>query len=112
MELPNRQSEDGLELWKKEIIRFKEYLEEYFHIVITDEMVKDAIHLSNENRRAVQRLYGLMKLDPPPMTGKEFCMEINISWTFKRFRRSWIPYGSGSWRNIKRIRRLEESPGF
>ena len=65
MELPNRQSEYGLELWRKEIIRFKEYLEERFHIVITDEMVKKAIHLSNENRRAVQRLYGLMKLDPP-----------------------------------------------
>ena len=71
MELPNRQSEYGLELWRKEIIRFKEYLEERFHIVITDEMVKKAIHLSNENRRAVQRLYGLMKLDPPPMSGRE-----------------------------------------
>ena len=71
MELPNRQSEYGLELWRKEIIRFKEYLEERFHIVITDEMVKKAIYLSNENRRAVQRLYGLMKLDPPPMSGRE-----------------------------------------
>ena len=71
MELPNRQSEYGLELWRKEIIRFKAYLEERFHIVITDEMVKKAIHLSNENRRAVQRLYGLMKLDPPPMSGRE-----------------------------------------
>ena len=30
MELPNRQSEDGLELWKKEIIRFKEYEETFF----------------------------------------------------------------------------------
>ena len=27
MELPNSQSEDSLKLWKKEIIRFKEYLE-------------------------------------------------------------------------------------
>ena len=71
MELPNRQSEYGLELWKKEIIRFKEYLEEYFRIVITDDMVRKAIRLSNQNRKAVQGLYEVMKLDPPPMTGKE-----------------------------------------
>lgn len=71
MELPNRQSELGLRLWKDEIIRFKEYLEETFRVVITDEMVRDAIHISNENRRAVKELYELMKLDPPPMTGGE-----------------------------------------
>lgn len=71
MELPNRQSELGFSLWKSEIIRLKEYLEECFRIVITDEMIRDAVRLSNQNRRAVQRLYEVMKLDPPPMTGKE-----------------------------------------
>lgn len=71
MELPNRQSELGFSLWKSEIIRFKEYLEDSFRIVITDDMIREAIRLSNRNRRAVQRLYEVMKLDPPPMTGKE-----------------------------------------
>lgn len=71
MELPNRQSEYGLELWKKEINRFKEYLEERFRIVITDNMIRDAIRLSNQNRKAVQGLYEVMKLDPPPMSGKQ-----------------------------------------
>lgn len=71
MELPNRQSEYGLELWKKEIRRFKEYLEERFRIVITDNMIRDAIRLSNQNRKAVQGLYEVMKLDPPPMSGKQ-----------------------------------------
>ncbi len=71
LELPNRQSELGLKLWKDEIIRFKEYLEDHFRIVITDDMVRAAIHLSNENRQAVKDLYEVMKLDPPPMTGKE-----------------------------------------
>lgn len=71
MELPNRQSEYGLELWKKEIRRFKEYLEERFRIVITDNMIRDAIRLSNQNRKAVQGLYEVMKFDPPPMSGKQ-----------------------------------------
>lgn len=71
MELPNRQSEFGLKLWKDEILRFKEYLEDHFRVVITDDMVREAIHISNENRRAVKELYGVMKADPPPMSGKE-----------------------------------------
>ena len=29
MELPNTQSEGGLRFWREEIIRFKEFLEEY-----------------------------------------------------------------------------------
>lgn len=65
MELPNRQSEYGLELWKKEIIRFKEYLEEYFHIVITDEMVKDAIHLSKKTAEQYRGCMGY-ETGPPP----------------------------------------------
>lgn len=71
LELPNRQSELGLKLWKAEIIRFKEYLEERFRIVITDDMLREATHISNENRRAMKDLYEVMKLDPPPITGKE-----------------------------------------
>ena len=37
MELPNTQNESALELWKKEIIRFKEYLEETFNTPGTEE---------------------------------------------------------------------------
>ena len=50
MELPNRQTEEGLILWKKEIIRFKEYLEDKFDIEITDEKVRVATHTMNEVR--------------------------------------------------------------
>lgn len=40
MNLPNTQSEEALRLWTKEIIRFKEYLEEHFNLVITEEDYK------------------------------------------------------------------------
>ena len=71
MELPNRQTKDGLTLWKNEIIRFKEYLEQKFHVAITEEQIRNAIKIQNEGRVALKRLYELMRLDPAPMTGQE-----------------------------------------
>lgn len=69
MELPNRQSGEGLKLWKNEVIRMKEKLEELFGTEITDEKLKEAIHQKNEERLALKEFYSLMRLDPPPMTG-------------------------------------------
>lgn len=71
MELPNMQSEKGLELWKQEIIRLKDYLEEKFQVVITKEDVKRAIKSENKRRRALKRLYEVMKLDPVPIMGMD-----------------------------------------
>ena len=71
MELPNRQTKDGLTLWKNEIIRFKVYLEQKFHVAITEEYIRNAVKIQNEGRVALKRLYELMRLDPAPMTGQE-----------------------------------------
>ena len=71
MELPNRQTKDGLTLWKNEIIRFKEYLVQKFHVAITEEQIRNAVKIQNEGRVALKRLYELMRLDPAPMTGQE-----------------------------------------
>ena len=71
MELPNKQTEDGVWLYKKEIIRFKEILEKQFGVTITEEQVKEAIVLKNKEREALKHLYGLMKLDPAPMKGMD-----------------------------------------
>ena len=71
MELPNRQTKDGLTLWKNEIIRFKEYLEQKFHVAITEEQIRNAVKIQNEGRVALKRLYELMRLDPAPMTRQE-----------------------------------------
>ena len=71
MELPNIQSEKGLELWKQEIIRLKHYLEEKFQVVITEDDIKHAIQIENRRRIALKRLYEVMKLDPVPVMGME-----------------------------------------
>lgn len=82
MELPNRQSEDGLQLWKNEIIRFKEYLEKKFEVTITEEQIRDAVRVQNEGRVALKRLYELMKLDPAPMKGQDL-FKVLYGSTFK-----------------------------
>lgn len=71
MELPNSQSERGLAFWKNEIIRTKEYFEEFFHKVITEEMIRDAVHLNNQIRMSLKSLCELMKLDPAPVLGED-----------------------------------------
>ncbi len=69
MELPNSQSPEALELWKKEVIKFKEKLESHFGVTITEEQVREATRLKNEERRALKEFYELMKLNPAPMLG-------------------------------------------
>ena len=88
MELPNTQSEEALKLWKKEIIRFKEYLEEKFGVTITEEDIRKAIKTNNEARGALKRLYEVMKHDPAPIKGQDL-FKVLYGSTFK-FDRSLI----------------------
>ena len=69
MELPNRQSEMGVQLYKEEIKKFKAVLEEKFGVKITEDDIRKAIHTNNEQREALKAFYGLQKMDPPPMGG-------------------------------------------
>ena len=69
MELPNTQSEMALQLWKSELIRFKEYLEKKFGVEITDEAVSEAVKEENTVRKAMKDLYHVMALDPAPIKG-------------------------------------------
>lgn len=71
MELPNTQNEAALQLWKSEIIRFKEYLEKEFETTITEEAILDAIKVENNARLAIKNLYAVMKHDPAPIKGHD-----------------------------------------
>lgn len=89
MELPNTQREEALALWKNEIIRFKEYLEKKFDVMITEDDIRRAIKINNEGRRALKRLYEVMKNEPTPITGYDL-FKVLYGSTFK-FDRSQIP---------------------
>ena len=69
LELPNRQSEEGIAMYRREIIRFKEKLEQQFETSITEEAIRAQIHLRNELTKALVRLQYLMANDPAPVSG-------------------------------------------
>ena len=54
MELPNSQSEKGLEFWRREVIRTKEYFEEFFELQNNHPMLQ-------EQREFVSGLIGKLK---------------------------------------------------
>ena len=69
MELPNSQSQVSMEFWRSEVIRTKEYFEDFFQTIITEEKMREAIHLGNEIRKSLLRLCEVMKLEPAPVLG-------------------------------------------
>lgn len=69
IELPNRQSEEGIAMYRREIIRFKEELERRFETTITEEAIRHEIHLNNEITKSLLRLQYLMANDPAPVSG-------------------------------------------
>lgn len=77
MELPNSQSEDGLKLWKNEIIKLKSTLEEMFNVKISEDDIRKAIKIKNNERKALKKFYELNKKDPVPMLGQDLFKVIN-----------------------------------
>lgn len=77
MELPNSQSEDGFKLWKNEIIKLKNTLEKQFNVSISEENIKKAIRIKNNERKALKEFYELGKLDPVPVTGTDIFKVLN-----------------------------------
>lgn len=69
VQLPNSQTEDGYELYREELIRFKEALEEKFEVKITEEAIAKEIKKRNGINRALTRLQYTMAQDPAPVMG-------------------------------------------
>lgn len=77
MELPNSQSEAGLQLWKHEIIKLKSTLEEMFDVEISEEDIRKAITIKNNERKALKKFYELGKKEPVAMLGQDIFKVIN-----------------------------------
>ena len=72
MQLPQTQSgETAKEMWRKEVSLLKDKIEEEFGVDITDESIKRAIRVKNEERKLLKEFYELSKSCPPPITGTE-----------------------------------------
>ncbi|WMM24526.1 double-cubane-cluster-containing anaerobic reductase [Tissierella sp. MB52-C2] len=75
MNLPQTaDDEDSLELWKKEMVKFKNFLEEKLGVEITDDKLRDAIKLMNRERDAMKRLHKLNAHKPAPLSGMDMML--------------------------------------
>lgn len=75
MNLPQTsKGEDALEMWKKEMVKFKEFLEEQLNVEITEEKLRDAIKLMNRERDVQKRLHKLNAHKPAPLTGMDMML--------------------------------------
>lgn len=71
MQLPHSRDAASVAFWKGQIIAFKEKMESFFGVTITEEAIRDAIRMKNHERQVMRRYLELGKLDPAPMSGYE-----------------------------------------
>ncbi|MCR3954757.1 MAG: double-cubane-cluster-containing anaerobic reductase [Gudongella sp.] len=75
MNLPQTANdEDSLEFWEKEMVKFKNFLENQFSLEITDEKLSDAIKLMNRERKALRELHSLNSHKPAPLSGMDMML--------------------------------------
>ncbi len=65
------------DIWEQEGLILKQKLEEVTGVTITDEMLRATAKDRNEYRELLMKFLELGKMDPPPLTGKEFATVLN-----------------------------------
>jgi benzoyl-CoA reductase/2-hydroxyglutaryl-CoA dehydratase subunit BcrC/BadD/HgdB len=79
MEVPNKKTEASRNLWRGEVVAFKDVIEKLTGNKITAEKLAEATHMVNQRRLALQRLYNLRKANPVPISGKDALLVTQIS---------------------------------
>jgi benzoyl-CoA reductase/2-hydroxyglutaryl-CoA dehydratase subunit BcrC/BadD/HgdB len=79
MEIPQMKQACDRDLWKAEMLRFKEKIEEISGKTITPTNLREAIKLVNARRRALQRLNRLRAASPTPISGRDVLLINQIS---------------------------------
>jgi benzoyl-CoA reductase/2-hydroxyglutaryl-CoA dehydratase subunit BcrC/BadD/HgdB len=79
MEIPQMKLSSDRNLWKAEILRFKDRIEAVTGNSITAEKLKGAIKLVNDRRRVLQRLNRLRAAVPTPISGRDVILVNQIS---------------------------------
>ena len=89
MQLPHSKNNFSMALCKNELIELVKKLEEKFDVKITEDKIKDAIKLCNEERKAIKEFLNLAKLNPSPIKGADM-HEALYSSNFKFDRKLYI----------------------
>lgn len=79
MEVPQRKEQSDRDLWKSEVLRLKDKLEEVTGKTLTAESLKKGIKTVNDKRRALQRLNKLRASVPTPISGRDVLLINQVS---------------------------------
>jgi len=71
MDLPQKKSQKGKELWTSEVSQFKAEVEKLTGKEITVSSLSQAIKLVNKKRKVLQRMSGLRQVNPSPISGRD-----------------------------------------
>jgi len=75
---PHTNNEHAHQFFYREIMKFREWLEHALGTYISDDSLKDAVTVYNENRSLLRKIYDLKARKPPLISGAEF-LEIALS---------------------------------
>ena len=89
--VPRKSTERAHDLYHSQVTQFKEHLEEFLGIPITDKALYQSIEVYNESRALLKRLYDLRKLNNPPISGAETMEVLNASFRMpKELFNEWL----------------------
>lgn len=89
MQLPHSKNDFSMALWKNELLELIKKLEEKFNVNITEEKIKEAIKLCNNERKTIKEFFNLAKLNPSPIKGSDIHEALHSS-NFKFDRELYI----------------------
>ena len=109
MQLPHTRNYHSFELWKNELNILIKRLEEKFNVEITEDKLKDAIKLCNEERTIMKEFFSLAKLVPSPVKGTEMHDVMNSS-NFKFDKKQFFEEIKQTIKNVKEKYEKGETP--
>jgi len=75
---PHSNTERAHQFFHQEVLRFKEWLEHTFKREVSDESLRNAVEVYNQNRTLLKKIYDLKMKKPPLISGAEF-LELSLS---------------------------------
>lgn len=89
--VPRKYTQRAHDLYHYQVVQFKQHLEEFLGVQITDEQLRHSIEVYNEARALLKSLYELRKRDEPPITGAETMEVLNASFRMpKELFNEWL----------------------
>jgi benzoyl-CoA reductase subunit C len=75
---PTNRSEEAFQYFAEEVERFKNFMENFAGKNISEEDLRKAVDIYNENRKLLKKLYWLRRKESPPISGVE-ALEVVLS---------------------------------